>query len=107
VPRRSASNDWPDFTGSARLQFWSLPDEVIEQFAAVFPELTRSPLRPSSTLDICPIRNDPNRWRLKDAGFRALYSVRHGWPVIEHILPRTDRTYQEFESHRRRHAPNV
>lgn len=95
-------DDWPDFTASARLQFWSLPDEVIEAFAAVFPEFSRFPMRPSVTIDILPLRNDARRWRLKVAGSRALYQLRQGRPVIEAILPRTGRTYRDFESHRRR-----
>lgn len=96
---RRAGEDWPDFTSSARLQFWVLPDEVIEAFAAVFPEFTLTPLRPSSSLDVGPIRDDPNRWRLRVAGFRALYQVQRGWPVFERILPRTARTYQEFKNY--------
>ena len=101
VARRPA-DEWPDFTFSARLQFWALPSEVIEQFAALFPEFTRFPQRPSETLDVCPIRNDPTRWRLKVAGYRALYQTRHGRPVIERILPRTSRTYQDFKPESRR-----
>jgi hypothetical protein len=102
VPGRKPSDDWPDFTESARLQFWALPDAAIDAFVHVFREFTRFPLRPSSSLDVCPLRNDPKRWRLKVAGYRAIYQLRQGWPVIEHILPRTDRTYHDFESHRRR-----
>lgn len=95
-------DDWPDFTKSARIQFWSLPDAAIEAFAGVFPEFTRHPLRPSQELDVCPIRNDPVRWRLKVHGYRAIYQVRQGRPLIEAILPRTERTYRDFEAHRRR-----
>lgn len=97
-----AADDWPDFTKSARIQFWSLPDEAIEAFAGVFPEFTRHPLRPSHELDVCPIRNDPVRWRLKVHGYRAIFQVLQGRPLIEAILPRTERTYRDFESHRRR-----
>lgn len=86
---------WPDFTFSARLQFWALPPEVIDGFAAVFPEFGRFPQRPSPTLDVCPLRNDPVRWRLKIAGHRAFFQIRHGRPLIELILPRTNRTYRE------------
>jgi hypothetical protein len=102
VAGRRPAEDWPDFTFSARLQFWALPVEAIEAFAAIFPEFTRSPQRPSSILDVAPIRNDPSRWRLKVAGYRAFYQIRHGRPLIEKILPRTARTYQEFEAYRRR-----
>lgn len=103
MARQSPGDDWPDFTRSARLQFWSLPSDAIEAFAQVFPEFTRFPLRPSPTLDVIPIRNDPQRWRLKVVGYRALYQIRQGRPMIEAILPRTERTYRDFEAHRRRH----
>ena len=99
---RSDPDDWPDFTRTARLQFWALPAEVIEAFVAVFPEFTSTPQRPSPSLDVAPIRNDPNRWRLKVAGHRALYQVRQGWPLIEWILPRTAATYGEFARAARR-----
>ncbi len=98
---RRPADDWPDFTFSAQLQFWALPAEAIEAFAAIFPELTRSPQRPSPTLDIAPLRADPSRWRLKVVGYRALYQIRHGRPLIEKILLRTSRTYQDFETYRR------
>lgn len=97
-----AADLWPDFTSSARLQFWALPAEAIDAFAAVFPEFTRFPLRPSPGLDVCPVRNDPRRWRLKVTGYRAVYQIRHGRPLIEAFLPRTERTYKDFEAHRKR-----
>lgn len=102
MARKPAANDWPDFTRTARLLFWSLPAPAIDAFAEVFPEFSRFPQRPSATLDVCPLRNDPRRWRLKVAGYRAIHQVRHGHPLIEAILPRTERTYQDFESHRKR-----
>ena len=102
MPAPKPGDDWPDFTSSARLQFWSLPPGIIEMFASIFPEFTRFPQRPSETLDVCPLRDDPVRWRLKVAGYRAVFQIRHGRPVIETILERTDRTYQDFEGHRKR-----
>lgn len=102
MARERSADDWPDFTRTARLQFWSLTPAVIEAFAEVFPEFSRFPQRPSATLDVCPIRNDPKRWRLKVAGYRAIYQVRHGRPVVEAILRRMERTYQDFELHRKR-----
>jgi hypothetical protein len=102
VAGRRPADDWPDFTFSARLQFWALPAQVIEAFAAIFPEFTRWPQRPSPTLDVAPIRNDPSRWRLKVAEHRALYQIRHGRPLIEKILPRTAETYRDFEDYRRK-----
>lgn len=104
APRRP-SDDWPDFTETARLQFWGLPDEAVEAFATVFPEFTRFPQRPSTSLDVCPLRNDPRRWRLKVLGYRAIYQVLHGRPIIEAVLPRSNRTYRDFEAHRRRFPP--
>lgn len=105
MARRSSSDDWPDFTFSARLQFWALPDEGIEAFARIFPEFTRVPQRPSEAVDVCPIRNDPVRWRLKVEGYRAIYQIRHGRPLVEVILERSDRTYREFAGRRRRFGP--
>lgn len=99
----SRGSDWPDFTRSARLQFWSLPDAAIAAFADAFPEFTRHPLRPSASLDVCPVRNDPLRWRLKVSEYRAIYQIRQGRPLIEAILTRTERAYRDFEAHRKRH----
>lgn len=102
MARGRAPDDWPDFTRSARLQFWSLPPDVIEAFASVFPEFSRFPLRPSEKVDVCPIRNDPNRWRLRVEEYRAVYQIRQGRAIIEEILPRTGRTYKDFAAHRKR-----
>ena len=99
---RKPADDWPHFTYTARLQFWSLPARAIESFAVVFPEFTRHPLRPSESLDVCPIRNDRARWRLKVEGYRAIYQIHHGRPVIEDILPRTPGTYRDLWVRRRR-----
>jgi hypothetical protein len=96
VAVRRPADDWPDFTETARLQFWSLPNEVIEAFADAFPEFTAHPQRPSHSLDVAPMRNDRSRWRLRVEGYRALYSLRHGRPLIERILPRTPETYLRF-----------
>ena len=93
---RKLEDAWPDFTATAWFQFLSLPPMAIQSFAAVFPELAQSPQRPSATLDVCPIRNDPKRWRLKVGRYRAIYRVYHGWPVVEQILPRTERTYRSL-----------
>lgn len=102
MARTHPADDWPDFTRTARLQFWSLPPVVIEAFAEVFPEFTRFPMRPSVNIDVCPIRNDPDRWRLKVMGYRALYQIRHGRPLIEAFLARSESTYRDFASHRKR-----
>ena len=102
MARVHLANDWPDFTRTARLQLWSLSPDTIEACVGVFSEFSRFPQRPSNSLDVCPIRNDPVRWRLKVVGYRAIYQVRYGRPLIEAFLPRTERTYQDFESHRKR-----
>lgn len=69
------SRDWPDFTEAARREFLSLPKEVQVALVAVFPEFLKHPTRPSTSLDVVPVRNDPARWRLKIPGCRALFEV--------------------------------
>lgn len=94
--RRADRSDWPDFTASALREFFRLDDVIQDRFVAVFPEFVEHPHRPSPTLDVQPLRNDPHRWRLAIEGYRALFSVRSGYPLIEEIEPRTDRTYVRF-----------
>lgn len=97
MPARHADRSgWPDFTETALRQFFSLTDEVQDRFVAVFSEFVEHPLRPSPTLDVQPVRNDSRRWRLAVPGYRALYQVRGGYPLIEQIEPRTDATYVRF-----------
>lgn len=93
---RRSTDDWPDFLASARLQFWALPAEAIERFADTFAEFTAHPQRPSPSLDVAPLRDDPTRWRLRVGEYRALYSILDGWPLIERILPRSVSTYERF-----------
>ncbi len=103
--RRADRSGWPDFTETALRQFLSLEDEVQDRFVVVFSEFVVHPTRPSSRLDVQPIRNDPRRWRLAVEGYRALFFLRSGYPVIEEIEPRTDTTYVRFgrvSSHRPR-----
>ena len=94
--RRADRSGWPDFTGTALRQFLRLPDEAQDLLVEIFAEFTEHPHRPSPTLDVQPIRNDPVRWRLPVKGYRALYYLRSGFPVIEEIEPRTDATYVRF-----------
>lgn len=95
-PRRADRSDWPDFTAPALRQFFRLEDQVQDRFVAVFPEFVDHPTRPSPTLDVQPLRNDRIRWRLAVEGYRALYFLRNGYPVVEEIEPRNDKTYVRF-----------
>ncbi len=94
--RRTDRSAWPDFTETAWRQFLSLPSEVQDTLVSVFPEFVSFPTRPSPTLDVVPIRNDPRRWRLKIPGYRVLFRVRQGRPLIEQVEPRTGLTYIRF-----------
>ncbi len=101
--RRRNSLDWPDFTDTAWRQFLALPREVQDEFRQLFVEFVRHPRRPSAGLNVAPIRTDPIRWRLRLTGYRVLYQVRQGTPLVEEIEPRTDQTYVRFgrySSHR-------
>ena len=89
-------SEWPDFTATAWRQFLSLPNSAQDELVSTFPEFVAHPIRPSLTLDIVPLRDDPERWRLKITGFRVLYRVRQGRALIEEIEPRTVDTYLRF-----------
>jgi mRNA-degrading endonuclease RelE of RelBE toxin-antitoxin system len=101
--RGPLESDWPDFVDTAWHQFLRLPAEVQDTLVALFPELVLHPTRPSATLDVVPIRNDPNRWRLKIPGYRLLYQIRQGRPLVEEIEPRTGDTYVRFGRYARAH----
>lgn len=94
--RRADRSGWPDFTAPALRQFFRLDNEIQDKFVAVFTEFVEHPHRPSPTLDVQPLRNDPRRCRLAAEGCRALFSVRSGYPLIEEIEPRTDLAYVRF-----------
>ena len=91
-----ARSGWPDFTGTAWREFLSLPSEVQDSLVGVFAEFVAHPTRPSPTLDVVPIRDDPMRWRLRIHGFRILYQLRQGRALVEEIEPRTGSTYVRF-----------
>ena len=91
-----ARHGWPDFTETAWREFLSLPPEVPDNLVLAFPEFVAHPTRPSPTLDVVPVRDDPLRWRLKIPGYRVLIQVRHGRALIEEIEPRTGSTYVRF-----------
>jgi mRNA-degrading endonuclease RelE of RelBE toxin-antitoxin system len=92
-PRRRG---WPDFTETAWREFLSLPLDIQDSLVATFPEFVAHPTRPSPTLDVVPVRDDPLRWRLKIPGYRVLFQVRHSRALIEEIEPRTGSTYLRF-----------
>jgi hypothetical protein len=97
VPVRGpARSGWPDFTETSWREFLSLPRDVQDAIVETFPEFVAHPTRPSPTLDVVPVRNDPARWRLKVPGFRLLFLLRHGRALIEEIEPRTGSTYVRF-----------
>jgi hypothetical protein len=96
---------WPDFTETAWREFLSLPLEVQDTMVKVLPEFSAHPTRPSPTLDVVPIRDDPLRWRLCVPGFRLLFQLRQGRPLIEEIEPRTGSTYVRFGRYASAHSP--
>jgi hypothetical protein len=92
-PRRRG---WADFTETAWREFLSLPRDVQDSSVATFPEFVAHPTRPSPTLDVVPVRDDPVRWRLKIPGYRVLFEARRSRVSIEQIEPRTGATYLRF-----------
>lgn len=94
--KRADRRDWPDFTETAWRQFLALPRETQNLLVGCFPEFARAPTRPSPTLDVVPIRDDPRHWRLKVQGYRVLFQVRQGRALVEEIEPRTGETYVRF-----------
>ena len=94
--RGPARSGWPDFTETAWREFLSLPTDVQDDLVRIFSELVAHPDRPSPTLDVVPIRNDPIRWRLKVTGYRVLFQIRQRRALIEEIEPRTESTYLRF-----------
>lgn len=101
--RGPRQGDWPDFTDTAWREFLTLSTEVQDTLASVFPVLVAHPTRPSIELDVVPVRNDAERWRLKVPGYRLLYQIRQGRVLIEEIEPRTDQTYLRFGRYSRNH----
>ena len=80
-----------DFKKSAEREFLGLPAEIREQFFEAFDELSAHPQRASPTLDVAPIRNDPQRWRLKvQGGYRAIYRIAQGRPKFEMFQSREE-----------------
>lgn len=94
--RRHDSRGWPDFTATAWRQSLALPRGVQFELESIFPEFVSHPTRPSPTIDVVPIRNDALRWRLKVPGYRVVFQVSHGRPLVEEIEPRAGHTYSRF-----------
>jgi hypothetical protein len=94
--------DWReyfDFTDEAERNFDNLPEEVRKAFVEVFPTFVRHPWRPSVDLDVSPVRNTPDRWRLKvPGGHRGIYYPRHGRPAFEMFETR-DQVYERAIKH--------
>lgn len=103
--RGAVRSGWPDFTETAWREFLSLPSGVQDVLAEIFPEFAAHPTRPSPTLDVIPVRNDPNRWRLKIPGYRLLFRIRQGRAIVEEIEPRTGSTYVRFGRYSSAHRP--
>ena len=83
----------------------SLSGSTQDELVALFPEYVAHPSRPSPTLDVVPLRGNPERWRLTITGFRVLYRIRQGRPLIEEIEPRTIDTYLRFGRYVRSRGP--
>lgn len=94
--RRRDDPKWPDFTETAWRQFLALPANSQDEFRGLFSDFVAHPRTPSPSLDIVPLSHDPNRWRLRLTGYRVLYQLRQGRPLVEEIEPRTDQTYVRF-----------
>lgn len=103
--RGPVQSGWPDFTDTAWREFLSLPSEVQDALVALLPEFVSHPTRPSPTLDVVPIRDDPRRWRLRIPGYRVLFQVRQGRALVEEIEPRTGATYVRFGRYGSAHTP--
>jgi hypothetical protein len=78
------------FTDSAVRDFDGLPPEVQRAFLSAFPIFSQHPWRASPDLDVAPLRDMPERWRLKvEGGDRAVHRMVHGIPELEMFETRT------------------
>lgn len=86
--------DWRehfDFSEEAERDFDRLPEEVRLEFVKVFPLFAPHPWRPTVDLDVAPVRNTPDRWRLKVVGgHRGIYYPRQGRPAFEMFETRNE-----------------
>jgi hypothetical protein len=72
------------FLDEAERDFANLPPDIQAAFLEKFPEFSRHPWRSTASLDVAPLRDSPNRWRLKvQGGHRAVYRSLHGRPDLE------------------------
>jgi len=91
---RTSLAEWEeriDFKPSAVRDFLRLPPDFRDLFLNSFDEFSRHPQRPTPTLDVEPIRNDPVHWRLKVVGgYRGVYRVVQGRAKFEMFQSRQD-----------------
>ena len=84
------------FRASAEREFLHLSPRIRSAFLAIFPEFARHPWHPSPTLDVQPLRDSPERWRLKVAGgHRGIYRTLQGRPDFEMFQTR-EQVYQQL-----------
>ena len=82
--RLADGREYFDFAEEAERDFDRLPPEVRTASVRVFPIFARHPWRPTVDLDVAPVRNTPDRWRLKvEGGHRGIYFSRQGRPAFE------------------------
>lgn len=73
-----------------------MPLPVQSAFLESFPEFARHPWTASPTLDVQPLREMPDRWRLKVAGgHRGIYRSLQGQPEFEMFQTR-DQIYRQL-----------
>ncbi len=72
------------FHEEAEREFYQMPLKVQRVFLERFPGFSRHPWRATATLDVAPLRDMPDRWRLKVAGgHRGIYRSLQGRPDFE------------------------
>ena len=72
------------FRRSAEREFLNLPEPVQRAFLERFPIFARHPWTPTQDLDVQPLRDMPERWRLKvPGGHRGVYRSLQGRPDLE------------------------
>jgi len=72
------------FLDEAERDFDRLPAKVQQAFLGRFAEFSQHPWSSSATLDVAPLRDMPDRWRLKvEGGHRGVYRSLHGRPDFE------------------------
>ena len=84
------------FRRSAEGEFLKLPESVQRAFLEKFPIFARHPWTSTPDLDVQPLRDMPERWRLKVAGgHRGVYRLRQGQPDFE-LFETREQVYREL-----------